>query len=443
MKKLTSYSTLFALLLPAASFGAAQSLFYRTEPYDPVREPRFERSWLSTARVSVMGGGTKKGWEDSEAPGANGSTLVSTSTSANGSKTDVLNIYGWQNFQFLGANIVNNPATSIYDAVLAQLDQDPTNGTFGWVQYNGKFSYVEADIYLAQNFTHGFFVDFLLPIIKTDVKDVSFTDQSPSTGFPNVNTAEWQFLINPTNLAATLAEYNLTASDYSKSGVGDIVIDLGWTMNKEDIADSVDFLDVTLKVGVNIPSGYKQNTEQAFSIAAGYNKHVGIPVIFDAAIGFFEWFTLGAHIQGTFFANKTQQTRMLTSAAQNGWIKLGVGEAKQDMGNLFEAGALVKADHFYRGLSLAFGYLYARQGATTLTPTNTSLFPTAIVNTDQMLQSWHWHSISVRAEYDFAKEGKRFNPHLGIFYTQPVAGKRVFRTMTGGGYLGVNVAWDF
>ncbi len=440
MKKLTSYSTLFALLLPAASFGA-QSFFYRTGPYD--HEPRFERSWLSTAKINVMGGGTKKGWQSSTAIGANGSTLVSTSTSDNGSSTNVLNIYGWQNFQFLGANIVNNPAASIYDANLVVLDQAATNGTFGYVQYNGKFSYVEADIYLAQNFTHGFFADLNIPIIKTDIDNVSFTDMSPATGNPNVNFPAWQFLLNPANLAATLAEYSLTASDYSKSGVGDIVLNLGWTMNKEDIADSVDFLDVTVKVGVNIPSGFKQNVDQAFSIAAGYNKHVGVPVLFDAAIGFFEWFTLGAHVQGTFFANKTQLTRMKTSLAQNGWIKLGVGEAKQDMGNLFEAGALVKADHFWKGLSLAFGYLYARQGKTTLTPENTNLFPVAIVNSDEMLQSWHSHGISVRLEYDFAKEGKRFNPNIGVYYAQPVAGKRVFKTMTGGGYLGVNVAWDF
>lgn len=440
MKKLTSYSTLFALLLPAASFGA-QSFFYRTGPYD--HEPRFERSWLSTAKINVMGGGTKKGWQADNAIGANGSTLVSTDTGHQGSSTNVLNIYGWQNFQFLGANIVTNPAASIYDANLAVLDQLPTNGTFGYVQYSGKFSYVEADIYLAQNFTHGFFADLNIPIIKTDIDNVAFTDMSPATGFPNVNDANWQFLLNPTNLAATLAEYNLTASDYSKAGVGDIVLNLGWTMNKEDLADSVDFLDMTIKVGVNIPSGFKQNTEQAFSIAAGYNKHVGIPVVFDAALGFFEWFTLGAHVQGTFFANKTQLTRMKTSLAQNGWIKLGVGEAKQDMGNLFEAGALVKADHFWKGLSLAFGYLYAHQGKTTLTPENTNLFPVAIVNTDEMLQSWHSHGISVRVEYDFAKEGKRFNPNIGVYYAQPVAGKRVFKTMTGGGYLGVNVAWDF
>ncbi len=452
MKKITSYSTLFALLLPAAALGG-QSLFYRTSPYPfKLTDVRFERSWLSTVNVSVMGGSTKKGYQSSTAIG-NGSAAANAAAIAadsdhdldgNGhNKTNVLNIYGWQNFQFLGANIANNPGTVLYNATLANLDQLPTNGNFGYVQTNGKFNYIEGDIYLAQNLTKGFFLDMNIPIVKLDVDDVAFVDQSPGTGMPNINNADWQFLMVPANLTATLAQYGLTAADYSKSGVGDIVINGGWTMNKEDVCDSIDFLDVTLKVGVNIPSGFKQDTAQAYSIAAGYNKHVGIPVSFDAAIGFYEWVTLGAHVGGTFFVNKTQTLRMQTSAAQNGWIKLGLGDAKSDMGNIFEAGAFLRADHVIKGFSLGFGYLFGRQSKTTLTPVDLVKFPSVVVNADSMLGGWHSHAISVEADYDFAKEGRRFNPNIGIFYSQPVAGKRVFRTMTGGGYVGVNVAWDF
>jgi len=437
MKKITSYSTLFVLLLPAAALGG-QSLFYRTSPYPfKLTDVRFERSWLSTVNVSVMGGSTKKGYQSSSAIG---------NTDADGkehNKTNVLNIYGWQNMQFLGANIVGNPGTNIYNANLAQLAQLPTNGNFGYVEGTGKFNYIEGDIYLAQNLTKGFFLDMNIPIVKLDIKDVNFVDQSPSTGFPNVNDASWQFLLNPANFAATLAVYGLTPGDYSHSGVGDIVINGGWTMNKEDVCDSIDFLDVTLKVGVNVPSGFKQNTDYVASIAAGYNKHVGIPVSFNAALGFFEWVTLGAHVGGTFFVNKTQTLRMQTSTAQNGWIKLGLGEAKSDMGNIFEAGAYIKADHVMKGFSLGFGYLFGRQSKTTLTPVDLVKFPSAVVNNDSMLAGWNSHAISVQADYDFAKEGRRFNPNIGIFYSQPVAGKRIFRTMTGGGYAGVNVAWDF
>jgi len=442
MKKIASYSTLFALLLPTAAFGSQQPLFYRTGPYSYIENNRLERSWLSTINFSVMGGGTSKGYQASDSIG-NTAALSNSNNPIEKNSTNVLNIFGWQNFQFLGANILKNPGTSIYDANLAVLDQLPTNGTFGYVKYDGKFSYIEGDIYLAQNLCHGFFLDMLIPIIKTDIKNVSFTDESTYTGFPNANDPNWQFLLIEANLAATLAEYTLTASDYSKHGVGDIVIDAGWTYNKEDVSDSVDFLDVTLKVGVNIPSGFKQNTTQAFSIAAGYNKHVGVPLSFDASVGFLEWLTLGAHVGGTFFASKTQATRMKTSLAQNGYIKLGLGDAKSSLGNLFDAGAYIKADHIAKGFSLSFGYLYAKQSKTTLTPVNTVLFPTAIVNTDTMLLGWHSHQISVQADYDFAKEGRRYNPNIGIFYSQPVAGKRVFRTMTGGGYVGVNVAWDF
>ena len=447
MKKLTSHSTLFALLLtPVASFG--QPFFYRTGAYN--YQPRFERNCLSTWEVNVQGGGTRTGYESEYAPGGAKSKVIvapTAPTETHGNNTqnsNVLNLYGWQNFQFLGTNIVGNPGTDIYNQNLVVLDQLPQNGTFGWVQYAGKFSYIEADLYFAQNFCKGFFADLNIPIVHTKISGVGFTDMSPTNaGFPNVNDPNWQFLINPTNLATTLAEYSLTASDYSKSGVGDIEIYLGWTMNKEDICDSIDFLDATIKVGFNVPSGYQKNQNQAFSLAAGYDGHFGVPVSFDAAIGFLEWVTVGAHVGGTFFTSKTKSYRMKTSVAQNGYIKLGLGQAKMDMGNLFDAGAYLKADHIFKGLSLMFGYVYARQSKSTLTPTNTVQFPTAIVNGDNMLYSWYSHALSGSVEYDFAREGKRFNPVIGIFYSQPIAGKRVFNTKTGGGYAGVNVAWDF
>mgnify|MGYP000163756609 CR=1 FL=1 len=433
MKKLTSYSTLFALLLtPAVAFGDQQPLYWKTGSYRD-REPRFERNWLSTFLINVQGGGTSKGYQIKDALDSAASDTKTTS---------LLNMYGFQNFQFLGANIVGNPAGNLFNTALSELNQAPTNGYFGYVKYSGKFSYAEVDLYYAQNFCKGFFADLFIPFMYTNTKDVAFVDQTPGTGDPNINRAEWQYLLN--NLTAGLAQYNLAASDYSKGGIGDIIINVGWTMSNEDLSESIDFLDTTIKVGVNIPSGFKKNQDEAFSIAAGYDGHTGIPLSFDAAVGFCDWVTLGMHVGGIFFVSKTiEDLRMKTSVAQNGYIKLGQGEAKRDMGNIFDAGAYVKADHIFKGLSLSFAYMYAKQSSSSLTATDTAVFPTAIINTDTMLSKWFYNAITVALEYDFAKEGRRTNPMLGVFYSQPVSGRNVYKTMTGGGYLGVNVAWDF
>lgn len=440
MKKFSSHSTLFVLLLsPALIFGAYGQpiVSYRTGAY--VYEPRFERNWLSTWSVSVYGGGTSKGYAVKNAPG-----VVSTDEDNDGdgdssSKTNVLNIYGNQNFQYLGANIVGNPAGNLFNASLEQLLQDVGYGT-GLVQYSGKFSYVEADFYFAQNFKKGFFVDLTIPVIHLDIDKVAFTSLAT---YPLARTAEWLYVTDLENLAAGLAQYGITnAGDWSHTGAGDIQFNLGWTMNNEDF-DAIDFLDTTIRVGVSIPSGFKYDTDQAFSMAAGYNGHVGVPINFDAAVGFCDWVTVGAHVGGIFFVSKTQNTRMKTSAAQNGQIKLGVGKAKSDMGNIFDAGAYLKADHCFKGLSLEVGYLYAKQSRTNLTADDILTFPTEIINTDTMLEKWSYQSINAAVDYDFAKEGRRWNPFIGVFYSQPVAGQGVYRTMSGGGTLGVNVAWDF
>ncbi len=442
MKKFSSHSTLFMLLLsPALVYGAyGQPIVpYRTGAY--VYEPRFERNWLSTWSVTAYGGGTKKGYQVKDALGA----IVNPSDDDDNKKTNVLNIYGWQNIELLGTNIVGNPVGNAFNAGLVVLDQSQYPGTAN-IQYSGKFSYAEADFYFAQNFKKGFFVDLTVPVIHLKIHDVTYSNVS--TGILTLIDAgafaDVLAGINPDGSGiALLAEYGiLNAGDWSHTGAGDIQFNLGWTMNNEDF-DCIDFFDTTIRVGVSIPSGFKYDTDQVFSMPSGYNGHVGIPINFDAAVGFCDWVTLGAHVGGIFFVNKTQMTRMKTSAAQNGQIKLGLGEAKSDMGNIFDAGAYLKADHCFKGLSLEVGYLYAKQSRTNLTAVDTITFPTEIINTDSMLESWSFQSINAAIDYDFAKEGRRFNPFIGIFYSQPVAGRGVYRTMSGGGTLGVNVAWDF
>ena len=135
--------------------------------------------------------------------------------------------------------------------------------------------------------------------------------------------------------------------------------------------------------------------------------------------------------------------RLNTNPNPTGMLKLLTGEAKRSMGPQVDTSAYLKADHIFHGLSIMAGYNFTYKGHDTLTPVDLVTFSTTVVNADPMLKSFYSHSALVGMEYDFADEGKKYNPHVGVFYTRPFAGKRVYQTNTVGGLLGLHVAWDF
>lgn len=408
------------LLVPYSALGSIRPYWAKR----CISEPRYDRNCLTSFDVALMGGTTKKGHNGSK------------------HKTDTLNIYGYHNMLRLGEGVHGLDNTNAADAALMGLRALPNNGNFGKLQFTGKFKRFAAEFSMTQNFCNGFFGQVIIPIERVEMTNIAFTTVQAPAG---EEVAFWQqFLVN---FDAILARFNLTKGNTKNTSVGDTMYLGGWTYNNDSV-EYLDFLDVTIKAGVSIPTARQANTTKAFSLASGNNGHVGIPVSFDMTLGMYEWVTWGMHVGGQFFLKHDGNFRMKTHADQNGFIKLAQGAAREDLGNIWNVGSYLKADHIAGGFSLAVGYQYTAQEATTLSPYNTTdnaiqKFSSSVVNSDEMLKKWRMHAISVMADYDFAEEGKSWNPKIGLFYNQPVAGKRIFNTKTFGGNAGLNITWNF
>lgn len=414
-----AFFVLSLLLVPATALGSLN--FYRVGGRHI--EPRQNKNWLTTVNVDLSGGGAKKG--------------------KNGSKTTVnaLNIYGNQEISRLMNGTITptgmTTAQEIVDnAFRAAGNPGPAVAGDSLIAFDGKFSSFDFSLCATQNFTYGFFGRLVVPVTQRNVKEVAISNTVASAS--RQTDATWVAQLN--NLATTLAPYNLTFADEKSTDIGDVELHLGWTYN-ENSSQLFDFLDATIQVGISTGSGKKKDENKVFSLPAGYDGHVGIPVSFDCGVGFYEWINISGHVGGTFFVKKTKTMRMKTSASQNGFIQLGLGEAKRDLGNLFDVGVCLKADHIAGGLSVAVGYNYTAQKATTLTPTDTVNFSAATASSNEKLQSWNVHAIHACAEYDFSKEGHTYHPTLGVHYNRSVAGKRAFKGYAVGGSAGLNITW--
>ena len=415
-----AFFVLSLLLVPASALSSMD--FYRVQgPYNS--EPRPDRNWLSTVKFNIVGGWGNKG--------KNGTK----------NKVDGLNIYGLHDMHSLAEGVPNLVPADNVKLINLRDATVGANAEFGKLLFAGKFNHVSFDFTLLQNFKHGFFGEVVIPVRRLEVKSITHTDQLVNEDGLGVGAkTAWDiFLADITDI---LAVHNVSIADTKQTGLGDVEINAGWTYNNQS-SKLFDFLDTTIKVGVSVPSGKAKDENKAFSLPAGYDKHTGIPVSFDIAIGMYEWMTCGAHVGGTFFVNKTKEMRMQTHTSQNGFVKLGLGKAERDLGNLFDVGGFLKADHIAGGFSFMVGYNYASQKATTLVAENLTDFPTATINDDEMLKSWNAHTLNFGAEYDFSKEGNCVNPTVAVFYNRPVGGKRILLTNNVGGSACAHLVWKF
>jgi hypothetical protein len=385
-------------------------------------EPRLERPWLTTFEVEVATGRTNKSFNN------------------NGDKTPLLNIFGPEAFWALGKNVPNLDPTNPLDQILINLAQLPASGTFGDVVFGGHFRFFEMPMQVYQNIINGFFFQAHIPVRRLLISNIRMTDISPQMGPLTMSTPEWVAFLQ--FFDQILARYHLAIKPIDSSGVGDLSLLGGWARTYQQTC-LLDYIDVSAKIGVLLPTGASASLHNPFSLPLGYNGHIGVPLKFDCSCGYLEWLTFGTHLGALFLIEKKEKIRMKTSPEQNGFILLTEGEAVVDPGTYWDAAVYTKADHFFRGLSLLFGYTYTHKDADCLRPKNKMVFNPAVVNHDARLRPWSMHELHFMFEYDcnFTVHDKK--PIISLFYNMIVGGKNIFATTAKTARLSINLAWCY
>lgn len=387
------------------------------------QEPRFATDWLTTWDFLLAGGETKKAFNKY------------------GDKTPLLNIFGLHDMQFLGQNVPGLDPSNPLDEILIALEALPVRDDFGKLSFKGNFSTIEGIVNGYQNLKNGFFLEAYLPIRRLSITNINFIDESPDdTIFPNKNTPEWRAFLD--NFPEILAMHNLFINNVHETSFGDFTVLGGWTLNCLDTC-YLDYYDVTAKVGILFPTGKKRKLSNPFDLPTGYDGFYGLPLKFDCSFGYWEWFTMGAHIGALFLFERTQLLALKTAPEQNGFIFLAQGEVKVDPGTIWEVSTYVKADHFFRGLSILVGYCFTLKDADCIEATNYALFPPYIVKSDPRFKSWRMHVVHWFFEYDFAQSPNDVGPRVGCFYNWLIGGRRIFDTKIAGVSFGIDVEWCF
>lgn len=163
----------------------------------------------------------------------------------------------------------------------------------------------------------------------------------------------------------------------------------GWTYNYEECIE-LDFIDFTFETGFILPTGV-------------YNIHAkGIPVRGACSLGIFDWITTGISADIVVFFDH-----------QNG--------------RLWDLSWYLKADHFFHGTSITFGYMHSNQ------------HKTPIPWSEGYLPFWSMDTFNFELSYDAACLDHPFLPCLHFFYNHVLSGKNIVRAPQ----WGLGISCDF
>lgn len=420
------FSPRFLALLSLLFLNSIQAIdnphFYRAT--NMFSEPRFERAGLTTFDATVGAGSTHTGF--------NGDF----------DKVPILDIWGPQNMRLLGVDVPCKDPNNCLDLILIELARENSNNGFANFGICSEFKIIEMNFSFEQNFVCGFFFHGHVPVRRLQITDICFRDLSPVDedcfGCPNIKTPIWQSFLE--HFDEILSRWCLGCKPLDEWGVGDTSLLLGWTNNYQN-TDLLDFIDITMKAGVLVPTGKTKNENQIFSLPFGYNGHWAVQGIGKLSFGLYDWITFGGHIEAMFFLDRDRCIRLQTAPCQSPLIKLAKGKAEITPGTIWDAGVYVKADHFIGGLSVLLGYQFASKGEDTITPCGT--FDPCVANGDPLYRSWKMNTLHVLADYDFYQPHRTFGPRIGFFWNYVISGKHIFRTNMYGGMVGIDFTHNF
>jgi len=385
-------------------------------------EPRITKNWLTTIDFELRGG----------------HGICGRNTQRQ--KVNVLNIYGCENFHMLAKGVPDYILNCNPNGFINNLwEQEAALANFGQVCIAGKFATLKFDPTIIQNLVHGLFLSLNIPIQNNSIKQITYYDQTTKN---SANTPEeyfqWQAFIN--NLECNLQQYGVQLKNSTIAGLSDLQLFGGWSYSHEDTTH-IDFLDFTVMLGVNIPTGKNAPENCPFCISLGCDGHVGIPMAAMVSIGLFDWLTFGLNAGAIWFKDKTNLMAMKTATEQSGWIRLARGYSNVHKGATWHIDPYVKFDHLIGGFSLILGLSHDHANRTCLSPCDTTIFNPNIVNCDVKYLDWNMSTFHFVLEFDSASFKHSWAPRLAFTIDKPICGKRIFDTAMFGAHLTFDIDW--
>jgi hypothetical protein len=323
----------------------------------------------------------------------------------------------------------------------AYAGQPLDDGVRGHIALDGKFEQTDLTVHgkylLPLDMIDGdLSISLHMPIRWARMYRLASQDQTRDIFMPDL---ELKRLVT-TDLAANLKDLGgLDIGQWSDTGLGDLVFMVNWINTYRQDKDHLKDVTLAAKLGLSMPTGLEKDEDKAFSLPFGNDGAWGIPIGVGIDLDFVHHVRLGGEAEFLILFDKTRTRRLRTDNHQTDFFLLSKGRATKDHGLTWKFNLYMQGYHFWRGLSLKFGYHYIKHDDDRLTAKSDD-FSYSVINSAKDLIEWNAHDLIFQLNYDFFQETKNFavKPQLSLFYKLPIDGKAVINANTFGGQFGLN-----
>ncbi len=316
-----------------------------------------------------------------------------------------------------------DPASEIGQYAI-QLNGVSDDGVRGHMIPYASFHMTEFGIGARYWLIHNLYVGLYLPFVRMRLSNVSWQDCTQLISEQDYLTKDLltNQLASVTWRLGCLDSY----SGWKRIGIGDTYVLLAWDRNFEQSKPILTDVRLSAFGGFSLPTGRRVDTTKLFSIPFGYDGAPGL--LFGGRLRLTWKHHLVGGVEADFIqlVGNARTRRIKTDNNQSELLLLARANTLIDWGFLQRYHLYVGAYNIIRGFSFDVGYMYQKQGASTISICGND-YVTAIAQASAMLCPWTIHTVMVDARYDwgfdFASDSA-FVPRIGFFYQHDFKGRQ-------------------
>jgi hypothetical protein len=342
----------------------------------------------------------------------------------------------WSADQNMLAMLKGAPAGSDAAALALNFDLDDDDGVRGHIVPTGTVKMDYSATFAARwNMRWNMSLGLFVPIYSMGLSGLAFEDQTKDVTAEDLDVRALLTNDIPANIESLTG---IKAQDWSRQGVGDIVVNLSWARYFKHHRPMLKGVQLGAYAGVGLPTASRKKEDVFFDIQFGndgaftapFGGHIGLDITKYLRFGINADF---AYRTGTVHSNR----RLGVDANQTDLLFLNKAPVYIDWGFVQRFTLSLQSRNLIGGLRVRGLYQYQHEGEDVYFVKD-SAFSAAVANGAPSLDESSTHHVVGMLEVDMRDRDVswRIKPRVGLFVKQPFKGKRSLTAQTAGFYAG-------
>lgn len=345
-----------------------------------------------------------------------------TGYTPNGNPVNVLQI--WNDRQDALAMLSGFPADSAIGQKNIEIDafDNGTRGNFcvtGNLDLDWTFAF-STRYYFKENLCLAFY----LPFYGMKLHNVHWQDLTQDITAEDLRVKE-ELTNNLCENVFTLGN-GLKLEKWNRQGLGDLTMFLEFFNQFPQKRPMLKNVGVHGRVGLNFPTGKKQDEDLILAVPFGYDGAAGIFGGAGIDILIADAIELGVDVELLHLFGNTLPRRIKTDVNQTELLLLAKTCAYKDFGLVQRFNLYAQILNLFGPVSFKVGYQFFKQDDCQLSLSNCQ-YSNTIANTAASLNEWTMHHFDIIATYDFSyyDSDKWFNPYFSAYARLPFKGRNI------------------